>query len=226
MGSIEHRCGASHSLYLLYCCSARSSNLYGPQPDHWRGLLASGDWSAFHSLRWASLGFHYDWTGRRYSAAAQSPFPPSLSALASSLSAAVSVPLVPSAAIVNFYTEHSRMACHLDNAELTAAHPIVSISIGQSAVFLLGSTTRCTAPTALWLRSGDVMLMAGDSRLCYHGVPRVVKDVDWSSTERLQGMDDEELQRVTEYLQSHRINLNVRQVEDENHYFSSRADSD
>ncbi len=36
-----------------------------------------------------------------------------------------------------------------------------------------GGQTRNEVPLAFWLRSGDVVVMGGTSRLCYHGVPAV-----------------------------------------------------
>ena len=47
--------------------------------------------------------------------------------------------------------------------------------MGQSCVFLLGGRTRETEPTAMLLRSGDVVIMSGEARRCYHGVPRIVR---------------------------------------------------
>ena len=51
----------------------------------------------------------------------------------------------------------------------------MSVSLGQSCVFLLGGRTRETEPTAMLLRSGDVVVMSGEARRCYHGVPRIVR---------------------------------------------------
>lgn len=48
--------------------------------------------------------------------------------------------------------------------------PIVSLSMGSSAVFLLGGRTRDKAPLPILIRSGDVVVMGRQSRLCYHGV--------------------------------------------------------
>ena len=53
-----------------------------------------------------------------------------------------------------------------------------SPSFGQSAVFLLGGRDRSQAPAALLLRSGDVLVMAGQSRLSYHAVPRLLPATD------------------------------------------------
>jgi hypothetical protein len=43
-------------------------------------------------------------------------------------------------------------------------------SLGCKAVFLLGGTSREESPTAMFVRSGDVVLMAGPARRCFHGI--------------------------------------------------------
>ena len=63
----------------------------------------------------------------------------------------------------------------MDDAELDLSLPLVSLSLGLSAVFLFGGPTREDTPTALWLRSGDAIIVTGEARLCYHGVPRIVE---------------------------------------------------
>lgn len=44
------------------------------------------------------------------------------------------------------------------------------ISLGCKAIFLLGGKSREHTPTAMFLRSGDVVLMAGEARECFHGI--------------------------------------------------------
>ena len=39
--------------------------------------------------------------------------------------------------------------------------PLVSMSVGCEAVFLIGGLDRESPPTALLLRSGDVLIMSG-----------------------------------------------------------------
>lgn len=48
-------------------------------------------------------------------------------------------------------------------------------SFGQTAIFLIGGHTREEKPSALFIESGDVLIMSRESRLCYHAVPRVMK---------------------------------------------------
>ena len=216
-------------LHWAHACLARYSNaahtnlsaLHGLQPDHWAGVMSSGDWTSFNQLHWASLGYHYRWTSRSYAASECSAFPTDLAALSTRFSSAVSLDLQPSAAIVNFYALESSMLGHVDNAELSMLPPIVSLSLGQPAVFLIGAESKTVRPTAVWLRSGDVMVMGGQSRRCYHGVPRIVKERDWSETADESGEGADEMSRVRQYLNTHRINVNVRQVEDEHSTFAS-----
>ncbi|MEL6196533.1 MAG: alpha-ketoglutarate-dependent dioxygenase AlkB, partial [Pseudomonadota bacterium] len=46
----------------------------------------------------------------------------------------------------------------------------VSISLGDPARFRLGGLTRKGPTTSIVLRSGDVVVMGGASRLAYHGI--------------------------------------------------------
>ena len=47
-------------------------------------------------------------------------------------------------------------------------------SFGCTAVFLMGGTTKDVKPTAVYVRSGDIVVMSGASRLSYHAVPRII----------------------------------------------------
>eukprot|EP00887_Chlorella_sp_A99_P000830 scaffold5.g830.t1 len=76
-------------------------------------------------------------------------------------------------ALVNYYHEGDTLGGHKDDAERDLQQPIVALSMGCPGVFLIGSDTRDTPPTALFLRSGDVVVLAGASRACLHGVPRI-----------------------------------------------------
>ena len=102
---------------------------------------------------------------------------------------------------------------HVDDAESNLDRPIVSISLGCPAIFLLGYEDRNRAPTALVLRTGDAVILGGESRNCYHGVPRV-----FESNERgfelpdALGADawDEEF---AEYISHTRINISIRTID-------------
>ncbi|CAL9607571.1 alpha-ketoglutarate-dependent dioxygenase AlkB family protein [Streptomyces sp. enrichment culture] len=76
-------------------------------------------------------------------------------------------------ALVNFYGADARMGMHRDSDERADA-PVVSLSLGDTCVFRFGNTETRTRPyTDVELRSGDLFVFGGPSRLAYHGVPRV-----------------------------------------------------
>ena len=86
----------------------------------------------------------------------------------------------PQACLVNHYREGAKMGLHQDADEEDFAAPVVSISLGDTAVFRTGGTERGGKTETLKLSSGDVLVMGGASRLCYHGIDRVL-----SGTSRL-----------------------------------------
>ena len=79
----------------------------------------------------------------------------------------------PDTALVNFYDSDARMGMHQDKDEASLA-PVVSLSIGDSATFRFGNTRTRTRPYEdIDLRSGDLFVFGGPSRLAFHGVTRV-----------------------------------------------------
>ncbi|GAQ84473.1 2-oxoglutarate (2OG) and Fe(II)-dependent oxygenase superfamily protein [Klebsormidium nitens] len=117
-------------------------------------------------------------------------------------------------AIVNYYGPADALSGHLDDVEENMDLPIVSISLGCKALFLIGGETRDVPPTGIFLRSGDVVLMAGPARRCYHGVPRIFTDALHSDLPPAIQRDsaDTDFRPFADYIASSRININVRQV--------------
>ncbi|KIJ44393.1 hypothetical protein M422DRAFT_168575, partial [Sphaerobolus stellatus SS14] len=117
----------------------------------------------------------------------------------------------PDAGIVNFYQPGDTLCGHVDRSEVCATSPLVSISLGNSAVFLIGGLTRDVEPVPIMLRSGDVVVMSGPGcRRAYHGVPRTLEDT-LPAYLRDEG-SDKDWQPYAAYLKTTRINVNVRQV--------------
>ena len=106
------------------------------------------------NLRWATLGRHYNWTERTYACDHAEPMPRHVAELCDDLCAAIGSSMNAEAAIVNYYRPGDTMGGHVDDAETDRSLPLVSVSLGCSAVFLVGGATRDVAPTAVWLRSG------------------------------------------------------------------------
>jgi alkylated DNA repair protein (DNA oxidative demethylase) len=79
----------------------------------------------------------------------------------------------PEACLVNFYEPAARMGLHQDRDEETFDAPVVSISLGDTALFRYGGTKRSDPTRSIRLQSGDVLVIGGESRLAFHGIDRL-----------------------------------------------------
>jgi alkylated DNA repair protein (DNA oxidative demethylase) len=79
----------------------------------------------------------------------------------------------PDCCLINHYRENARMGLHRDNDEQDFCFPVVSISLGDDALFRIGGMDRKDKTESIWLSSGDVVVMGGDARLAYHGIDRI-----------------------------------------------------
>ena len=66
------------------------------------------------------------------------------------------------------------MGLHRDEDEADLTAPVMSVSLGDAALFRIGGAARRSPTRSIKLNSGDVMIMGGASRLCYHGVDRIL----------------------------------------------------
>lgn len=82
-------------------------------------------------------------------------------------------PEQPEACLINWYREGSKMGAHIDNDEQDAKAPVVSVSLGDPALFRIGGPKRGGPTKGLKLFSGDVVAMGGESRFCYHSVSKI-----------------------------------------------------
>ncbi len=80
----------------------------------------------------------------------------------------------PEACLVNFYGPEAKMGLHQDRDEKPLDAPVLSISLGDTAVFRLGGLERKGPTQSFKLASGDVMMLSGPSRLRFHGIDRVM----------------------------------------------------
>lgn len=80
----------------------------------------------------------------------------------------------PEACLINWYQPSAKMGLHQDRDEATFEAPVVSLSLGDTARFRLGGLKRSDPKRSFELRSGDVMALAGPTRLAFHGVDRIV----------------------------------------------------
>lgn len=143
--------------------------------------------------------------------------PSELCSLTSVLAKALGFPdFKAEAAIVNYYRMNSTLAGHTDHSEVNAMAPLFSISFGQTAIFLIGGRKHEDSAYALFLRSGDVAVMSGSSRLRYHGVPKILpaSKTPWDDNESdgQSSSNCEDWRKARAYIAEARINMNVRQV--------------
>lgn len=135
------------------------------------------------SVKTVCLGWH--WRPYAYSRDATDvngarvlAFPAWLGDLGRRALAAVSWPdaaaYEPDTALVNYYDATARMGMHQDKDEVSH-DPVVSLSVGDRCVFRFGNTASRGQPwTDIELRSGDLFVFGGPSRLAYHGVTKII----------------------------------------------------
>ena len=123
------------------------------------------------------LGWVTDAAGYRYrpthptTGAPWPPIPPGLLDLWADLADAATA---PDACLVNLYRAGARMSPHQDKDEADFSVPVLSVSLGDTAIFRLGGVDRHAPTRAVRLASGDVCVLAGEARLAFHGIDRIV----------------------------------------------------
>jgi alkylated DNA repair protein (DNA oxidative demethylase) len=123
------------------------------------------------------LGWVSDAAGYRYqpthpvTGLAWPPMPP---ALLAAWDALTGYPAPPEACLVNRYGREAKMGLHQDRDEADFAAPVLSLSLGDTALFRLGGTTRKAPTTSFRLASGDALVLGGDARLAFHGIDRIL----------------------------------------------------
>lgn len=126
------------------------------------------------SLGWVSDRDH----GYRYQAThpfTGNPWPAIPAELLDLWHSVADYPHPPEACLINFYDEAAKMGLHQDRDEATFDAPVVSVSLGDTCRFRLGGTERRGGgTTAFDLMSGDVLVLGGAGRLCFHGVDRII----------------------------------------------------
>ena len=83
-------------------------------------------------------------------------------------------PAPPEACLVNYYAGNAKMGLHQDKDEEDFGAPVLSVSLGDAAIFRIGGLTRKDPTRAFELKSGDVVVLGGEDRLAYHGIDRIL----------------------------------------------------
>lgn len=79
----------------------------------------------------------------------------------------------PDACLINKYGTGAKMGLHQDKDEADFSQPIVTISLGATADFLIGGQRRFDKPVKFLIESGDLLIMGGESRLLFHGIRKI-----------------------------------------------------
>jgi DNA oxidative demethylase len=80
----------------------------------------------------------------------------------------------PQCCLVNLYRAGAKMGLHQDKDEAATDAPVVSVSLGDEAVFRIGGTKRGGPTRSVRLQSGDAVMFGGVARLAYHGIDRIL----------------------------------------------------
>jgi alkylated DNA repair protein (DNA oxidative demethylase) len=80
----------------------------------------------------------------------------------------------PEACLVNYFGGDAKMGLHQDKDEEDFAAPVLSVSLGDTAVFRAGGRSRRDPTRKFELKSGDVVVLGGEDRLAFHGIDRVL----------------------------------------------------
>ncbi len=125
-------------------------------------------------------------------------------------------PAPPQCCLINYYDKpHSKMGLHQDRDEQALDAPVVSVSLGDSAVFRMGQVQRGAPTRSLRLHSGDVFVFGGSARLRFHGLDRVFYGSS-QLLDRHTRFQQAKSQRTkfeqTRFRQGGRLNLTLRRV--------------
>jgi DNA alkylation damage repair protein AlkB len=127
---------------------------------------------------WNGMTYSYEDRRSDFDGLPVPTIPPRFADLARDAAADAGFTMQPDLCIMNFYASDAKMGVHQDKDErpetIAAGIPIVSISLGDAGRFVIGGLSRRDPTQPLMLRSGDVLVMGGPSRLRYHGVTRIL----------------------------------------------------
>ena len=99
-------------------------------------------------LRWAHLGYKFEYNNVKYQPNVYYGFPKDLANVTCHIATVLGFPdYKPESGVVNYYPLGSSMGGHVDKYENDLSQPLVSISFGQSAIYLIGGKTFDIRPT-------------------------------------------------------------------------------
>jgi alkylated DNA repair protein (DNA oxidative demethylase) len=150
---------------------AQDAPFYRPQ------MPRSGKPFSVEETNFGSMGWYSDMSGYRYEARhplTQRAWPPIPEILLELWRKITGYRALPECCLVNLYRAEARMSLHQDRDEAALDAPVLSVSLGDDALFRIGGTTRKAPTKSTKLCSGDVLVFGGPARLAFHGIDRLV----------------------------------------------------
>ena len=139
-------------------------------------MPVSGKPFSVEMTNFGPLGWVSDEAGYRYSKThpyTEQPWPAIPQTLLDLWNETTGYPADPECCLVNLYRD-ARMGPHQDKDEAATDAPVLSVSLGDTALFRIGGITRRAPTQSLKLASGDVLTFGGPARLAYHGIDRMI----------------------------------------------------
>ena len=133
-----------------------------------------------YSVRMSNCGSHgwvSDRSGYRYTPehpVTGAPWPAMPQMILDLWHEATGAGFAPQACLINYYGPRARLGLHRDEDEEAREAPILSISLGDTALFRIGGPERRNPTRSVWLASGDLIVLEGPSRNWFHGVDRIL----------------------------------------------------
>ncbi|KAE9365088.1 hypothetical protein N431DRAFT_496254 [Stipitochalara longipes BDJ] len=183
-------------------------------------------------LRWLTLGSQYDWTTRSYDKEKAMPFPVDIGKLVKGLFRSA---FEPESGVVLIYGAKDYMPVHRDVSE-ECERGLASFSLGCDGLFILSrekyghngedrnqderklDENREMETLVLRVRSGDCVWMGGETRWCWHAMPKVMAGTcpEWLEGWPVETSDNvngrKEYEKWKGFMKGKRINISCRQV--------------
>lgn len=160
---------AQQALLTEVLAAAETAPFYRPVTPGGRPF--SVEMTGMGPLAWVS-----DRAGYRYQTThpvTDAPWPPMPQSLLDLWDVLTGWPVPPDACLVNLYRHEAKMGLHQDKDEADLGAPVLSVSLGDTAVFRIGPAEGGRTQS-LKLASGDVCALTGPARLARHGIDRLL----------------------------------------------------
>lgn len=146
-------------------------------PFYRAGMPRTGQPLSVEMTNFGTLGWYSDAAnGYRYEARhplTGATWPPIPAMVLAAWEETAGYPAPPEACLVNLYRNGARMGLHRDQDEEALDAPVLSISLGDHALFRFGAARARASGRTIGLESGDVLVFGGPARLMFHGIDRV-----------------------------------------------------